>query len=52
MTTVMRKLAALLLWTSAASAAPLPFIEDDWSRALAQAKREHKPIFVDNWVPW
>jgi hypothetical protein len=48
----MRKLAAFLLLSSVAQAAPLPFIEDDWNRALAQAKREHKPIFVDNWVPW
>jgi hypothetical protein len=52
MTTRMRNLAVVLFLTTAVRAAPLPFIEDDWSRALAQAKREHKPIFVDNWVPW
>ena len=35
-----------------ANAAPLPFIDDDYARALAQAKKEHKPIFVEAWAPW
>lgn len=30
----------------------LPFIEDDWPRALAEAKREKKLVFVDAWAPW
>ncbi len=30
----------------------LPFIEDDWPRATAEAKRIGKPIFVDVWAPW
>jgi hypothetical protein len=37
---------------SAAQASPLPFIDDDYARALAQAKKEHKPIFVESWAPW
>ncbi|MDB4942373.1 MAG: Chromosome partition protein smc, partial [Labilithrix sp.] len=46
--------------TGASSGAPsatgarevLPFIHDDWPAALAEAKRTHKPIFVDAWAPW
>jgi hypothetical protein len=30
----------------------LPFIEDDYPRALADAKARHVPIFVDAWAPW
>jgi hypothetical protein len=30
----------------------LPFIKDDFSRALAQARAEGKPLFVDAWAPW
>jgi len=49
----MRALAiAAVLVGSVASAAPLPFIEDDWPRALQQAKQQKKPIFVDSWAPW
>lgn len=34
------------------SAESLPFIHDDFPRALAQAKKENKPLFVDAWAPW
>lgn len=27
-------------------------IEDDWPRALAEAKARDLPIFVDAWAPW
>jgi thioredoxin-like negative regulator of GroEL len=30
----------------------LPFIEDDYARAVAVAKTEKVPIFVDAWAPW
>jgi hypothetical protein len=30
----------------------LTFIEDDLSGALARAKAEGKPLFVDAWAPW
>ncbi len=33
-------------------AAPLPFIEDDYARALAEAKTKGVPLFVDTWAPW
>jgi hypothetical protein len=27
-------------------------IEDDWPRALAEAKARDVPLFVDAWAPW
>jgi thiol-disulfide isomerase/thioredoxin len=30
----------------------LPFIEDDYARALAQAKTRGRPIFLEAWAPW
>ena len=30
----------------------LPFIEDDYPRALAEARAKKVPIFVENWAPW
>jgi thiol-disulfide isomerase/thioredoxin len=30
----------------------LPFIEDDYARAVAVAKTQKVPIFVDAWAPW
>jgi len=47
-------LAAALI--GATPAAPpkssLPWIEDDYGRALAEAKSKKLPIFVDAWAPW
>ena len=36
----------------AASSGGLPFIEDDYSRALAQARAKNVPIFLEAWAPW
>ena len=30
----------------------LPFIEDDYSRALADAVRRKVPLFVEAWATW
>ena len=30
----------------------LPFIADDYPKALAAAKAEGKPIFLEAWAPW
>ncbi|HWL88362.1 MAG TPA: thioredoxin family protein [Polyangiaceae bacterium] len=40
--------------TSATKAthASLPFIEDDYGRALAEAKAKNKLLFVDGWATW
>ena len=41
-----------------ASASPLPvpapiaFIENDYARALGEARARHVPLFVDTWAPW
>ena len=32
--------------------APLPFIDDDYERAVAEAKAKGVPLFVDTWAPW
>ena len=34
------------------SGTPLPFIDDDYGRALAEAKAKGLPLFVDVWAPW
>jgi hypothetical protein len=31
---------------------PLPFIDDDYHRALSEARASKKPIFVETWAPW
>lgn len=36
----------------AAAYGVLPFIHDDYPRALAEARKQNKPIFVDSWAPW
>src|SRR5689334_5761926 len=43
-------LPALLL--IAAAHGPLQFIEDDYPKALAAARAQHKPLFVDFWATW
>jgi hypothetical protein len=49
----MRKLIlAALLAATALPAMALPFIENDYARALARAKAKNLPIFVDAWAPW
>jgi hypothetical protein len=33
-------------------AAQLPFLEDNYPQALAQARQRKQPIFVECWAPW
>jgi hypothetical protein len=50
---MMRKLLfAALLAASALPAIALPFIEDDYTKALVRARTKHVPIFVEAWAPW
>ena len=35
-----------------AASGPLPFIEDDFPRALIEARSRKLPIFIDAWAPW
>ena len=30
----------------------LPFIDNDYSKAIAQARAKNLPLFVDAWAPW
>jgi hypothetical protein len=30
----------------------VPFLEDDYSKALAQARARQVPIFIEAWAPW
>ena len=30
----------------------VPFIENDYPRALAEARARHLPLFIDAWAPW
>jgi hypothetical protein len=51
----MRKLAliaALFITGAAFAAETLPFIEDDYPKAVARAKAKNVPIFVEAWAPW
>jgi hypothetical protein len=45
-------LAALLLLGAFGASADLPFIEDDYAKAMAQAKSKNVPLFVEAWAPW
>lgn len=38
--------------TATAKTFALPFIDDDYPRALAEARKANKPLFVDVWAPW
>ncbi|HEY2829062.1 MAG TPA: hypothetical protein VGJ88_03025 [Thermoanaerobaculia bacterium] len=45
-------LAALTLAPLARAKEVLPFIDDDYSKAVAHAKAKNVPIFVEAWAPW
>ena len=49
-----RLLLTLLILTgfTPALVAELPFIQDNYKQALAQAKQRKQPIFVECWAPW
>ena len=38
--------------TTAAWHPVVPFIEDDFGRALALAKERKLPVFIEGWAPW
>jgi len=38
--------------SQAVRAPVLPFIEDDYAQALADARAKQLPIFVESWAPW
>ena len=50
----MRRLFIILMLFAAPAFARevLPFIENDYSKAVARAKAANLPLFVDAWAPW
>ncbi len=38
--------------SGAAKTSVVPFVENDYARALATAKATGRPLFVDTWAPW
>jgi hypothetical protein len=46
--------AALALLLALAPGHPLavPFIEDDYGKALAEARVKKLPLFIEAWAPW
>jgi hypothetical protein len=38
--------------TPAGSKPVLRFIDDDYSRALAEARARKLPLFIESWAPW
>ncbi len=50
--TILLLLSALALAPLARAKEVLPFIQNDYTKALAQAKNTNRPIFVEAWAPW
>jgi len=52
----MKRLLAIALLVATAGPAiakeVVPFIENDFSKAVTQGKAKKQPIFVDAWAPW
>jgi hypothetical protein len=50
--------ASLTIVVALAVAAPLlaasnlPFVEDDYAKALAEARARRLPLFIEAWAPW
>jgi endonuclease YncB( thermonuclease family) len=34
------------------AASNLPFVEDDYARALSEARSRKLPLFIEAWAPW
>jgi hypothetical protein len=41
-----------LLGSMSAMAETVPFIHDDFAKALSQGREKNLPIFVEAWAPW
>jgi hypothetical protein len=44
--------ATLVLALAPSPRTAVPFIEDDYGRALAEAKAKKLPLFIEAWAPW
>ena len=36
----------------ASDARPLPFLSDDYAKALGEARARQLPLFIEAWAPW
>ena len=45
-------LVMLLLTTPLAAKEVVPFIDNDYAKAIAHAKAKNVPVFVEAWAPW
>ena len=52
MPTLAAALALALALPAAAATKGLPFVPDDYPRALADARARNVPLVVDVWAPW
>ena len=43
---------ALFALSALGAQAGLPFIENDYRKAAAEAKAKNVPLFVEAWAPW
>jgi hypothetical protein len=43
---------AFSTFTVRAAEKRLPFVEDDYAKALMEARQRKLPVFVDVWAPW
>jgi len=44
--------AALLATLAPTHRSALPFIEDDYPKALGEARARSVPLFIEAWAPW
>ena len=45
-------LALVVVATTTTASAKIEFIENDYTRAVALAKEQNLPLFVEAWAPW
>jgi len=45
-------LVMLLLAAPLAAKEVVPFIDNDYAKAIAHAKAKNVPVFVEAWAPW
>jgi hypothetical protein len=45
-------IASLLLASAVQAKEVLPWIENDYAKAIAHAKAADLPVFVEAWAPW
>ena len=47
-----RLLLALALAVAGTASAKIEFVENDYAAAMARAKANNVPVFVEAWAPW